>query len=235
VLARKTTTKQQRLANSLSAPAGLYRDPKREFAEIYGGAMVGQHRMFLVSLLCVLLALGSFVAYVLNTRNNVAVPWLVEVNQTQGVINKPVRIEPVKPSDAVLKAELGRWVTKVFTIDRQLTQKLFGEANVMTRGLGTEQFTEFRVKQGITERLNKDASLQRRVPEVSVDVSQPGIAFIFLKTQESQGTTANSASASYRVTLKYELIPPSTEADILANPLGLYVTSLNVIEEGATR
>ncbi len=235
MLTRNSLPKQSRLGDSLSAPVGLYQDPKNEFAEIYGSAKVGEQRMFMVAVFCVILALGSFLAYVLNTRKNIAVPWIVEVNQSSGVISKPVRIESVRPSDAVIKAELARWVTKVFTIDRQLTQKLFGEANVMTRGLGTEQFTEFRVKQGITERINKDATLQRKATVASVDVSQVGVGFIFLSTQESQGTTANSATASYRVTLKYEIIPPSTEADILANPLGLYITSMNVVEEGSAR
>lgn len=213
----------------------MFNDPAAQFAEIYGGALVGQQRMFLISIACVLMALGSFAMYVLNSRSNIAVPWLVEVND-KGVVNKPVRIEVVRPSDAVVKAELGRWITKVFTIDRQLTQKLFGEANVMTKGLGTEQFTEFRVKQGITERMTKDPSLQRRAAVQSVDVSsQPGVAFIFLTTQEAAGTNANTASSSFRVTLKYEFIPPQTEAEILANPLGLFVTSMNVTEEGATR
>jgi len=74
--------------------------------------------------------------------------------------------------------------------------------------------------------------LQRRATVNSVDVSQAGVAFIFLSTQEAQGSNANSATGAYRVTLKYEIIPPNTEADILVNPLGLYITSMNVTDEG---
>ena len=187
--------------------------------------------MFLIAVAAIVLALAAFAMYVLNSRSNIAVPWYVEVNE-RGVVNKPVRIEAVRPADAVVKAELARWITKVFTIDKQLTQNLFREANVMTRGLGTEQFTEFRVKQNITDRMAKDATLQRRATVNSVDVSQAGVAFIFLSTQEAQGSNANSATGAYRVTLKYEIIPPNTEADILVNPLGLYITSMNVTDVG---
>lgn len=223
--------KPNRLSDQPAAPAGLYSDAVDQFAEIYGGAKVGEQRMFLIAVAAIVLALASFAMYVMNSQSNIAVPWYVEVNE-RGVVNKPVRIEAVRPADAVVKAELARWIVKVFTIDRHLTQKLFGEANVMTRGLGTEQFTEFRVKQNITDRLAKDPTLQRRAIVNSVDVSQPGVAFIFLSTQEAQGTNANSANGSFRVTLKYEIIPPTTEADILANPLGLYITSMNVTDEG---
>ena len=232
---RRTSRAPQRLGDAATAPAGLYKDPAGEFAEIYGSALVGQQRMFVVACMCVALAFASFVMYVLNSRSNIAVPWIVEVNDRQGVLSKPVRIEPVRPADAVLKAELAKWIEKVFTIDQLRTRQLFGEANVMTRGLGTEQFTEFRLRQSIADRMTRDASLQRRAEVRSVDVSTPGVAFIFLTTQEAQGTNASSATASFRITLKYEIIPPATEKDILANPLGLYITSMNVTEEEARK
>lgn len=232
---RKPTTRPPLLSEDPSVPDGIFNDPKGEFAEIYGGAKVAEQRMFLVALVALGLAVLLAIGYLKNRPAEIPIPWLVEVNQAQGVVSRPVRVEAVKPSDAVIKAELARWVSKIFTIDRQLTQKLFGEANAMTKGLGTDQFTEFRVKQAIVERMNKDASLQRKANVNSVDVSQPGVAFIFLTTQESQGSSANTGTASYRVTLKYEILPPSTEAEILVNPLGLYITSLNVTEEGASR
>ncbi len=36
-----------------------------------------------------------------------------------------------------------------------------------------------------------------------------------------------------RVTLNYRLVPPTQEADLLTNPLGLYVTFFSDIEERA--
>lgn len=187
--------------------------------------------MFVVVILTIGLAVCAVVLLFINAQKSVAIPWLVEVNAEVGVVNKPVRIEAIKPSQAVIKAELSRWITKIFTIDNIQTPQLFREANTMTKGLGTQQFTEFRVKQNVIERVTKDSTLQRKVTVSSVDVSQAGIAFIFLSTQEAHGTDANTGSARFRITLKYELVPPDTERALLANPLGIYITSLNVIEE----
>ncbi len=217
------------------APAGVHKDPRKEFAEIYGGAKVGEQRWFLVAMFAVLLAIASAIGLVIVSQQSIAVPVLVEYNSETGVVNKPVRIEHITPSQAVVKAELGRWVTKVFTIDNLLSPRLMREANAMTAGLGTQQYADFRVKQNILERMQKDPSLQRNIDAVSVDVSQPGLAFVFVTTKEvKQGDTAGVLS-KFRVTLKYQRVPPETEEEIMVNPLGVYVTSMNVIEEGAAK
>ena len=109
----------------------------------------------------------AIVALFLISQKSVAVPWLVEVSDTNGIVSKPVRIERVRPSDAVIKAELARWATKVFTIDKLLTPRYFREANVMTKGLGEAQFTEFRITQNVVDRMAKDATLQRTLLDMS--------------------------------------------------------------------
>lgn len=216
---------------SQSAPAGMHDDAAGKFAEIYGGALVSQHRMFLVAMGAVVVAAASVVALFSVASNNVAVPYVVEVAPGTGLVNKPVKVEAVRPSEAVLKAELAKWAERVFTIDKDLSPRYFREANAMTKGLGEAQFTEFRVSQGVVERMTKDPSLQRIPTVTSVDVSQPGVAFIFVRTKEARGTTAAADLTQFRVTVKYEFIPPATEAAIMANPLGLFITSMNVSEE----
>ena len=219
----------------IPAPAGVHDEAAGKFAEIYSGAIVAQQRMFIVAMCAVLLAIGCVAALFNVASNNAAVPVLVEVASGVGVVNKPVRIEFVRPSEAVLKAELARWAVKVFTIDRDLSPRYFREANVMTKGLGESQFTEFRVAQAVVERMAKDPSLQRIPTVTSVDTSQQGVAFIFVQTRESRGNTAVADTAQYRVTVKYEFIPPATEEAIMANPLGLFITSMNISEEGKVK
>lgn len=223
------------LSASSGVPVGIFTDPRDEFAEIYGSSKVGQLRMFVVAILSIALAAGAVVFLFINAQKSVAIPWLVETNAQTGIVSKPVRIEAIKPSQAVVKAELARWVIKVFTIDSLLTPQLFREANAMTKGLGTQQFAEFRVKQNVIERITKDPSLERKVSVTSVDVSQEGVAFVFASTQEAKGTDPNAATARFRITLKYELTPPDTESAIMVNPLGIYIISMNVTEEATAK
>lgn len=225
----------QRLEAAADAPVGVYDDAAGRFAELYGGSRVAAHRMFVVAIVALLLAIAALFGVVLTAQNNVVMPWIVEVNKDVGLVSRPVRIESMRPSDAVVKAELARWIVKVFTIDSIQTPQLMREANAMTRGLGTSQFAAFRLQQNILKRMTEDPSLQRKVAISSVDASQPGMAFVFLGTQEAQGTSASTVVANWRVTLRHELTPPRTEQEILANPLGLYITSMNVAQEAAGR
>lgn len=219
----------------LAAPPGVLDDAENKFAEIFGGAKVAQQRMFLVAMSSILVALTSIWALYSVAKDNVAIPYLIEFDNVTGVLNKPIKLEHVTPSAAVLKAELARWAVKVFTIDKELTVRYFREANAMTSGLGVSQFTEFRLSQNVFERIAKDPAMQRIPTVTSVDVSQPGVAFIFVQAKEARINNASVSTSSFRVTVKYQFVPPTTDAAIMENPLGLFITSMNVSEEKAVK
>lgn len=214
-------------------PLGMYEEARNAFVEIFGSSKVAAQRMFVVALLMGLVALMAVVGLYKIAQKSTVVPILVEVDPKSGAVNKPVRIESVRPNDAVIMAELGRWASKILTIDQVLSPLYFREAVVMTKDLGASQYTDFRVAQKIVERMSQDKTLQRLATVSSVDISQPGVAFIFATTQESRGGSSGSDVARFRLTLKYELSPPRTLNDVMTNPLGLYVTSMNVSEENS--
>lgn len=146
-------------------------------------------------------------------------------------MSKPVRLEPTTPSKAVLKAELGKWLEQVYTIDSKQTLQMFREANKRTSGKALEQFRDFRATEEVMRKIKEQPDFIRIVQVNSVDVSQDGIAFAYLTTKESGGTEAPANPKTYRVTLHYKIVPPDTEAKIMQNPLGLYVTFFNPTAE----
>ncbi|PKO68694.1 MAG: type IV secretion system protein [Betaproteobacteria bacterium HGW-Betaproteobacteria-16] len=236
MFSRKPKDKQDlSLSTHSERPPGMYEDASQRFSEIYGSSMVNGQRMFILAVIAMGLVVATVFAFFQSASDNVAQPWLVEVNPETGLVDRPVRITSVRPSDAVIKAELARWATKVFTIDKVLTPDYFRDAIVMSRGLAISQFSEFRVSQDIVARMVQDPTIQRTPTITSVDVSQSGVAFVFLTTREARANISGAETTRYRLTLKYEISPPKTEREILNNPLGLFVTSMNVSEEGAVR
>lgn len=207
------------------------RDPKDEFAEIFGSALVNSRRMFVISSLAIFVAGASVLALYRVAVSKVAIPWMYPVSETGGVMDRPVRLEPITPSKAVLKAELGKWLEQVYTIDAKQTLAMFREANKRTSGKALEQFREFRAQEEVMRKIKEQPDFIRTVKVNSVDVSQDGIAFAYLTTNESSGTEAPSNPKTFRVTLHYKIVPPDTEAKILQNPLGLFVTFFNPIAE----
>ncbi|MDO8277490.1 MAG: type IV secretion system protein [Burkholderiaceae bacterium] len=214
----------------MAPSASLRRDPKNEFIEIYGGALVAQRRSFVLSLLLGLLAVVSVGALWHVSRSRVAIPWLVEVNQS-GVVSRPVRLERLTPPQAVLKAELARWAERVYSIDPRQTPEMLRLAHLRTRGKAIEQFREFRIREDIIARMASEPDFIRVATVSAVDVSQNGLAFVYLSTTESRGSHPPANPRSYRITLHYVIDPPTTEAEIFANPLGLYVSFFSPTQE----
>lgn len=229
---KKSAAGPRTLADMPDAPEGMYADPVHKFAEIYGSALVGHARMFVATLVMGAIATAAVVGVVVMAGKHTAVPILVEINDKQGIVNKPVRVESIRPNTAVIKAELAKFVVNIFTIDKTFTPSLLKAANVLTTGAATSQFAEFRSTQDILQRISKEPENTRSAKVTSVDVSQAGIAFVFLETEEVRGSLIGMNKAKWRVTIKYELSPPTTEAAILENPLGLLITNLNITQEG---
>jgi len=209
----------------------IERDPKREFAEIYGTAMVSQARLFIVCVCMSLICAFAVFALWQSSRDKVAIPWLVEVNNQTGVISRPVRMDTVTPSQAVIKSELAKWVEHAFTIDPKMSMNYLREASSKTTGKAVGQFREFRLEHDIVNKITRQPNYIRFAKVSSVDMSQRGFAFIFVRTHEIASDGKEVNPKSYRVRMDYTLIPPKTEEELLANPLGFYVSLFSPVEE----
>lgn len=229
-----TSASGQYLTAGPNTPASLYNQAADKFAEIYGGPLVAANRMFVISFGCVALALASVgtVAFMLPLKE--VRPWVVPVTP-EGTVNRPVEVQRIDPNVAVIKAELARWAEAVYAIDPLRSSDLLRWANARTADKAVSQFAEFRARERIFERISREADMVREVKVTAVDVSQKGTAFIFLTTAErmTAGSPAPDKVKKFRVTLNYRTLTPTQEKDLLANPLGLFVTHFADIEERA--
>jgi len=218
-----------------NTPIAAFGDGQGEFAEIYGSSKVASARFFILSLVAMGLALVAVGALLMLMPLKEVRPWVVEVNTTSGVVNRPVEVQKITPNVAVVKAELARWVEAVYTIDALRTPELYKYANSRSRDKAIGQFTEFRVRERTFERMQKEPGLVREVRVTSVDASQSGIAFVFLTTVERMGKEVSTAekTKNYRLTLHYQIDPAKSEIELLSNPLGIYVAFFNEAEERA--
>jgi type IV secretion system protein TrbF len=162
-------------------------------------------------------------------------PWVVEIEPATGVVNRPVEVIRVDPNAAVVKSELARWAEAVYTLDPLRSRELLRWANARTADKAVAQFTEFRMRERIAERLSTEKQLVRQAKVTAVDASQNGTAFIFITTTEQWGgpSPAGDRVRRFRVTVNYRLQVATQEADLLANPLGLFITHFADAEERA--
>lgn len=226
-------TEQDYLQHSRNTPPSVYSDAARNFAEIWGSSKVEAARWFLVALGCIVLAICALITTATVLPLKEVRPWVVEVNPTSGVVNRPVEVQRIDLNLAVIKAELARWAEAVYRIDPLRSSELLRWANARTADKAVGQFGEFRSRERIFERINREPEMVREAKVTAVDVSQKGTAFIFLTTTERVAATtpAPEKTKKYRVTINYRLVPATQERDLLANPLGLFVTFFADTEE----
>lgn len=218
-----------------NTPISLYADAADRFAEIWGSSKVGEMRMFVIAFLFGVLALAAVGTVLAVLPLKEIRPWLVPINPDTGAVSRPVQIERIDPNLAVVKADLARWAEAVYAIDPLRTSEALRWANQRTADKALGQFAEFRARERIFERIHREPDMVREVKITAVDASQRGTAFIFLTTTERVGSSAPTPEKikRYRVTLNYKIVPATQEKDLLANPLGLYVTFFSDAEERA--
>lgn len=216
-----------------NTPPSVYSQAMNDFAEIYGSSKVEATRWFLIALVCSLVGLvGLITAATVFPLKEIRL-WVLEVNPNTGVANRPVEVQRIDPNIAVVKAELARWAEAVYAIDPSRSSEALKWANARTAEKALGQFAEFRSRERIFERIQREPELVRQVRVTAVDASQAGTAFIFLTTTERVGSAPPDPAKTkrFRVTINYRLVPPTQEGELLANPLGLFVTFFADTEE----
>lgn len=218
-----------------NTPPSAFGDGSGEYAEMMGAGAVSNTRMFILGLLGFVVGIGALVTVSLLLPLKTIETHLVEVDPVHGVVGKPIKVENVTPNRAVVEAELAKWIASVYTLDQLRTNDNFKFAVARTRSKAIGQFTEFRNREQVYKRLQQETGLIREVKVRSVDASSTGLAFAFVNTEERVGRESEAKVKQIRLTLHYELDPPKNHTDLLANPLGIYVTFFNEAEERATR
>lgn len=221
------------LAQLPNTPSAVYEEGARQFAEIYGSSKVQAQRWFLVSLGCIVLALTALLSVALLLPLKDIRSFVVEVNPTSGVVNKPVEVQKIDPNTAVIKSELARWVEAMYTIDPLRSDELQRWAGERSADKAVAQAREYRGRERLYERVAREPDTVREARVTAVDVSQKGTAFVFVTTTERVGTAPPTPEQirKFRVNLNYKLLAPTDEAKLYANPLGLYVTFFSDVEE----
>ena len=205
-------------------------DGKKEFAEIYGSALVGRKQNFLIVIAAMIIT-GVALFYAMTIASNkVAIPWFVEVNKHTGELSKPVQITSLTPSQAVIQSQLAKFAELCFVIDPKLSLMYQRECAQMATGKAVEQLRSFRIEHDIIARIRKGEDY-RFAKAKSVDTTQKGVAFIHLATQDLLPDGTRSQEKNYRIRLDYKFIPPKDQLALIENPLGLFVSMFNPVLE----
>lgn len=197
--------------------------------ERFGGPIVDRNRWFLgFAFMCVICLVQTYAITVMLPLKTV-VPWMVTVKDTGKIEGTPVASINFVPDENSKRYFLKDWVTKVFTLDRFLTEKYLIDSYKLVRGQGSEEFRQFIETNKPLIALRSDPNLVQAVVIRSVSFIQDSAALVRIRveTRNSEGVRF----ADKLVTVHFSVVPPKTEQEIYANPIGLYITHFAVSED----
>jgi type IV secretory pathway component VirB8 len=161
--------------------------------------------------------------------------WVVETNAERMIVAKPYKAEEFKPDVRFVKSEATAYVRNLMTIDPYLTRGNFAQAMARSTDKAVLNVKEIINNDKPFERLAKQPGLVRDVIVSSVDASQPGLLFVTATTNERLGPNLPIAT-NWRFTLHYKTTQPSSEAELMNNPLGIHFVYFERFkEEGGSK
>ena len=213
-----------------SAPLTAFERARVEWFERYGCAVVDRNRLFVGWVLTTLALLAACIALAVLMPLKTVEPYVVKVADNGLAIADRAAAQSYRPGRAERTYFVSRWVQQLLTVDPYLTERQLAEAYRMTSGLATQQMLDWMKADRPIERLQKDPRLSRSVAIVTVAPLDETVMQVRVRA-ETRSLGSAVQSRTLQVTVHYAIVPPKTEAEIIQNPIGLYVTRFNVAEE----
>jgi type IV secretion system protein VirB5 len=213
-----------------SAPPTAFERARIEWFERYGCAIVERNRMFVGWVLTTLALLAACAALIVLMPLKTVEPFVVRVADNGSVVADRAAAQMYRPGRAERTYFVSRWVQQVLTMDPYLTERQLAEAYRMTSGMATQQMLDWMKGDRPIERLKKDAGLNRSVSIITVAPLDDSVLQVRVRT-ETRSLSSPAQVKTFQVTVHYAIVPPKTEAEIIQNPIGIYVTRFNIAEE----
>ena len=217
--------------NSEPQQENPYLSARREYGDRYGAAINETARWrqvcFFLMMLC--LAFGAMMMW-LSSQNKV-VPYVVQVDK-QGY---SVAIRPASdasgPDTRVIIAALSRFINNFKTVvsDKYAQRRMVDEVyNYLAQGSSAENV--------VTHYYRENNPLEAQRP-VAVDVisvlgvGTNGRSWQVLWTEKQLSNGIITGTSEWRAIISIAISPVQDMAEIMKNPLGIYVTELNMAQD----
>lgn len=189
------------------------------FAELFGDPLVTNSRLWvaLFIALCVIACMALAISAMLPLKS-IALK-IVEVDKETGAVVRISSAPDYTPTAAMVKAKLNEWAEQMTVIDPYVTRENLRKSTALLKGKAVSEHADWLKEQNQFKRMLDNPQLVRTYKLTSIDVSKPNIAFLFFTTTERGA--GEPKIVRWRLTVHYVSAPPTTEEDLLRNPVGL--------------
>lgn len=201
-----------------------YLNGRRAFLEQWGDSAKAAHQWRLATFIVgagLVLAIGGLITVSLQQQ---IVPYAVEFNEHSEVVRVARIGELTKPNEAQIRAALRSWIIGARTVygDKSAQESLMNTAYAMT-------LPNSSAKQTLDDHITMNSPYARSRKE-TVDVAVNTVLFADGSTWRIEWTETTKQlsgriieTKSWQATATVVTVPPSTEQELLLNPVGVKV------------
>ena len=204
-----------------------YISGREEWLERYGSYIEGRNQWRIFALCCLFVTAISITMNFIQVTQSKVIPYTVEVDK-HGQVLSVTRADEVGPvPKRIIQAEVANLIVnwRTVTADIGLQKKMVQRMSSFVLGAAQGAAKNWYESNNPYERGQK-VLVEVDIKGIPLPVSSESWRVEWLETvRNHSGVTISSTN--YEATVKVRLSPPTTESQILRNPLGIYVTELS--------
>jgi type IV secretion system protein VirB5 len=223
-----TLNKQQVNMTSKNDVDNPYFKAREQFFDSVGYPVKAAYQWRLAAFICLALLALSLTGNVIQAGREKVVPYVVAVDRL-GAALAVKRADVASPTPVtVIQAELANLVTnwRTVTADLDLQSRMVDRLSGFTRGSAKGVLTEWFEKNNPVARARSGRLVSVNIKSVPLPVSQNSWRVEWQEIVRNHvGVTVETTQ--YEATMTVVIQPPKTDAEILRNPGGVYITELS--------
>lgn len=212
-----------------TAPGGNpYLNARQEWLERYGSYISRAAQWRMLAFITLVLLAGSICVNIIQASQVKAIPYIVEVDKLgkSTVVARADRISatPLRLIQAEIAACISDWRT--VTADVELQKKMLQRLSYFVAGSAKGVLKEWYSANSPYEIAKSGKLVQVEVKSLPLPVSADSYRVEWQETTRSHAG-ATLESMTYEATVTIQITPPASEAVLLHNPGGVYITHLS--------
>lgn len=205
----------------------------QKYLDVVESPKAGNRRLTIMVIVlgAVLFAQGAAIVMMLPLKERV--PYTIEVEadangKPTGNVTVADRIaKKWEPSEANVRYFLARWAENLLSVDEYTKDRRLPASYALLKGQAIEDWKRYVQEQGKPlELLAAKPDLRIRAQIISITFLSDKSAMIRVKL-----TGPDGSEKRVQVNATYDFLPPATDEEVYANPMGLWITGFTVANE----
>ena len=205
-----------------------YLDGRQEWLERYGTYIKREHNWKLACFLALIITALSVTGNVIRANQVKTVPYIVEVDKLGKtvVVNRADKAsaQPLRLIQAELASAIVNWRT--VTADIELQQQMIESLSYFFAGSAKGAMKEWFTKNNPYEIAKSGKLVHIEIKSLPLPVSSNTYRVEWMETTRSHGGVTLDMQR-YEATATIQIEPPTTEAVLIKNPGGVYITEIS--------